>query len=606
MNGPFNHLPRPTRREWGAVVALLAIQAGLMGSSAWIHSPSVDEIGHLPAGISHWQLGRFELYRVNPPLVRMVAALPLALASPEVDWSAFSEYPGARAEWGVGMMFLNANGPRSFLLFAIARWACIPFSLIGGLVCHRWARELYGPAAGLMALVLWVFCPNVLTFGAMITPDAGAASLGVLACYAFRRWLLRPDWPRAVLTGFALGLAELTKLTWIGLFPLWPLLWLLQRRDRGTWRRQLGPLALILATAVYTINLGYRFEGTGARLDSFRFVSITLGGHGVEAPGNRFAGTALGRIPVPLPANYVRGADIQKWDFDRKLPSYLRGEWRIGGWWYYYLYGLGVKTPLGTLALVGLALGLSVARPRLYARWRDEATLLAPSVLVLTLVSSQTGFNHHLRYVLPALPFLFIWASKTARSITLGSRRLAAVVVLCATATVASSLAVYPHTMSYFHELAGGPTNGAAHLADSNVDWGQDLLLLKAWQDRHPEAGPMRVAVYHPFLDQLCELAGIRTEGWPPSGPPPAPAPRRRSDEEYGPIPGWYAVGVTLPHYDSMPERAKDTIGLYPYLGYFAYFEPVARIGYSINIYHITSAQAESVRQRLGLRPLAL
>ena len=70
MNGPFNHLPRPTRREWGAVVALLAIQAGLMGFSAWIHSPSVDEIGHLPAGISHWQLGRFELYRVGTsPLI---------------------------------------------------------------------------------------------------------------------------------------------------------------------------------------------------------------------------------------------------------------------------------------------------------------------------------------------------------------------------------------------------------------------------------------------------------------------------------------------------------------------------------------------------------
>jgi hypothetical protein len=45
--------------------------------------------------------------------------------------------------------------------------------------------------------------------------------------------------------------------------------------------------------------------------------------------------------------------------------------------------------------------------------WRDEAVLLSPGLL-LAPVSSQTGFNHHLRYVLPALPFLFVWAGRVA------------------------------------------------------------------------------------------------------------------------------------------------------------------------------------------------
>ena len=54
---------------------ILASHAVLLAVSATIHSPVWDEIGHLPAGLSHWQFGNFEAYRVNPTVERMVAAL---------------------------------------------------------------------------------------------------------------------------------------------------------------------------------------------------------------------------------------------------------------------------------------------------------------------------------------------------------------------------------------------------------------------------------------------------------------------------------------------------------------------------------------------------
>lgn len=53
---------------------------------------------------------------------------------------------------------------------------------------------------------------------------------------------------------------------------------------------------------------------------------------------------------------------------------------------------------------------------------------------------------------------------------------LATTVAIAFTASIGSALATYPHTLSYFNELAGGPLNGPAHLLDANVDWGQDLL----------------------------------------------------------------------------------------------------------------------------------
>jgi hypothetical protein len=45
---------------------------------------------------------------------------------------------------------------------------------------------------------------------------------------------------------------------------------------------------------------------------------------------------------------------------------------------------------------------------------------------------------------------------------------------------VASSLWIYPHSLSYFNEAIGGPLNGAEHLLGSNLDWGQDLRYLSA------------------------------------------------------------------------------------------------------------------------------
>ena len=49
------------------------------------------------------------------------------------------------------------------------------FSLIGGLFCFAWSRELWqSNSAGLISLTLWCFEPNILAHGELITPDCAA------------------------------------------------------------------------------------------------------------------------------------------------------------------------------------------------------------------------------------------------------------------------------------------------------------------------------------------------------------------------------------------------------------------------------------------------
>jgi cellulose synthase/poly-beta-1,6-N-acetylglucosamine synthase-like glycosyltransferase len=93
----------------------------------------------------------------------------------------------------------------------------------------------------------------------------------------------------------------------------------------------------------------------------------------------------------------------------------------------------------------------------------------------------------------------------------------------------------------------------------------------------------------------------------PPSGPPdPGDGPPRNS-AAVGPLPGWYAVSVSLLKGLEFSlwtgDGGRQFVGR-PGFTYFQEFEPVARAGYSIYIYHLSIDDVNPVRRRLGLDPL--
>jgi len=584
---------------WRVFAGLAVIHVVLLGYQAVWHSPTKNENAHLVAGLSHWRFQRFDLYRVNPPLVRTWAALPVVVLTHEEDWRSYSLRPTKRREAAVGEAFAEANGPWHLWLITFARWTCIPFSLLGGWICGRWAMRLYGVPSGIVAMVLWFFSPMVLGHASLITADAHSAALGLAAMYCVWNWLSAPTGSSAFLAGVAFGLAQLAKHTLVALYPVVCILGLAFTIGNAKRRRTYCQLVVVCVVSLLVLNLGYLFEGSFEPLRNYRFqtqlfTGLEVGKIPEDGAPNRFEGAFVDEIPVPVPANYLQGIDTQRRDFERlRDGSYLRGTWQDRGWWHWYLCAFSFKTPLGTIALLALAVGMSVFCRWSKTRWRDELFVWLSAFAILALVSSQTGFSIHYRYMFPALPFLFIGISKVARvfeirPVTQKRRATAAMVVVLLTWSVGSSLWAYPHSLSYFNELAGGPRGGGEHLLDSNIDWGQDLLYLKRWLDKHPEALPSEAACYGACAPGF---AGIRHVP-----PPPRPDAGRRgpqSADELGPQPGWYAVSVNN-------IRSHDRK-----YAYFLRFEPTAMAGYSIYIYHITLAEANRVRQELGLPELA-
>lgn len=545
----------------------------LIGIGAIRHSPTFDEPAHFASGWSHWELGRFDLYQVNPPLVRMVATIPSRIMGKRLLLGSYAA--GPRPEFAAGREFLEVN-PVWALTFA--RWACVPFGLLGAWVCYQWSTDLYGSRSGLLAVAIWCFSPTVLAHAQLITPDLGAAAMGIAAAYLYWRWLAAPGWGRCVCAGFVLGLAALTKSTLIFLFPLWPLLWIVYRTPWGCMFRREGlRLSCLLLVALFVVHAGYGFEGSFKPLKDHHFVSRTLGGDeqffDVKTTGNRFSDHWLGVVPVPLPRSYLLGMDMQRRELEERKWSYLHGEWRLGGWWYYYLHALMVKEPLGLFGLAGMAL---MRRPKIPCR--DELVVVCPMLFLFAFVSSQTGFNHHYRYVLPALPFFFILVSgvvaKPPSDTTDSRRRLlrSSIVGVLIGWFVFSSLFVYPHSLSYFNEIAGGPLGGPKHLLGSSTDWGQDLYYLREWLDEHPDVDDFSLAWTATLIDPaLVDIHAVR----PPSlvqwqaNLEHSPA-RQRAERR------WYLLSVN---------ELYDNSDRY---SYFREIAPTTTVAYTIYVYHVS------------------
>ncbi len=89
-----------------------------------------------------------------------------------------------------------------------------------------------------------------------------------------------------------------------------------------------------------------------------------------------------------------------------------------------------------------------------------------------------------IRYLLPALPFLVIFAAGSGVRDDVGHGRLTAGLgVWC----VVSALSYHPHYMPYFNELIGPRVNAYRFVADSNLDWEDRSYDIARFRAEHPE-----------------------------------------------------------------------------------------------------------------------
>jgi len=455
--------------EWTLASLLLLCLAAQLAVAIRADGMTVDEMVYIGCGYRHLVHSDFRMNPEQPPVAKMWAALPLlALHLEEPD------PPIGDDQIGWPDRFLHeVNRTRPILGYARIAIACGTMLLAG--VVWRWARRLYGGEVGLGALAVCAFHPSLLAHGHLATTDLLSALTFLLASWSFWHWSRMPRPPLALAVAASIGVAVTTRFTaWLLplVFAALLLPWM-RGRDRAAAARHIALLAAIGAVVVPLVIwavYGFHYAPWPGE-SAARAVDPSLG-----IPGQIVARLQEWRA---LPEAYLEGLRFQLEHNRQGHWGYLLGE-SGSAWRHYYLVACVVKNTPGFLLLTGLVLAsLPRWRPRLIA---GEAELhwLLPAVTVFA-VASLARIQLGERYVLAVYPYVILLvgsAAATARTWRGGRFVLAAALVLH---MVPAVLATRHGYLMYFNRLAGGPLGGHRVLADSNLDWGQDLPRLARW-----------------------------------------------------------------------------------------------------------------------------
>src|SRR3954447_17985951 len=83
---------------------------------------------------------------------------------------------------------------------------------------------MFGASAGLLALALLVFEPNILANGALITTDVAESCFLFASVYTFYRYVKKPSANRIQICGLSVGLAWASKHSGVLVGPILMLL----------------------------------------------------------------------------------------------------------------------------------------------------------------------------------------------------------------------------------------------------------------------------------------------------------------------------------------------------------------------------------------------
>ena len=487
----------PASRAWKrpalvalTVLFLLAIFATELISTVRQESLTWDEGAHIFAGYMTWKTFDYGLNPEHPPLMKLLATVPLLdlpLKIPVVGHRFFKEeaYFGGRS-----LLYGNAPAFSADDLILRTRLPIAAVALLLGLLVFLCGQEMFGTGAGLMALAILIFEPNVVAHGAFVTTDMGVSCFLLATVYAFYRYTKEPTWGRMALTGVATGLALATKHSAILIVPILILLALteLGLPDRLTplftfsdKRKKLARLAramaVIGALSLFVLWAFYGFRYS-ARPDGLKLDPSLVDYVRPLKPSEAQSLLLAARFHL-LPEAYLYGlADVR--GLANTMASYIFGKVYEHGVWFYFPSVLVIKSTLGFLGL--LVVSLAAVALRQVRRTRELLFLAIPPVFYFY-VASHSGLNIGARHILPVYVFCCVLAAAGAYAWARHNRRIAYAVAALLFVHAASSLHAYPNYIAYSNELWGGPKETYKTLTDT--DWAQELKATKTYVDQH-------------------------------------------------------------------------------------------------------------------------
>jgi len=469
-----------------AILVLVQFAAGF--DAARKNSQTYDEAVHIAAGYSYWKTGDFRMNATDhPPFVKLIAAAPLALfLRPDFIPPSHPLRSDLNAnQFNAGNHFLYKNRIPAERILMASRTAMLFMSALFSVGFFLMLRRLYDDITALFALLFWVFCPSVFANTFLVTTDFAAAAFYFMTFYFLYKTFEQRGKPEnqisfmtAAISGITAGLALASKFSSILILPSVAIIW-----------------AIIFATG----GNGYILKDTTPheakpQKTQIKFTNLT-------AVLVVFSVTAFLTIWMTYffkedISLYFDGLDkiISNAAGEKPRPAYLMGSRAIGGWRYYFLATLFLKTPLAVIiaAIIFIISALKNPDGKTHIK-RDAIFWGIPSLIFFAAASfSKIQIGH--RHILPVYPLLIIWAGAGVSQLIRRKKALKIIAALVMTASViAEFFLIHPWQISYISSVVfpgafPPPTatwtstlqrrqtaGGEMYLLDSNFDWGQGL-----------------------------------------------------------------------------------------------------------------------------------
>jgi 4-amino-4-deoxy-L-arabinose transferase-like glycosyltransferase len=531
-------------------VLLVAIAVARIVATYRVFNQTFDEPAHIASGIEWLDEGQYRYEHQHPPLARIAAALGPYLAG--------IRSTGLKSVWdeGNGMLY---TGGRYFRTLALARMGILPFFVIACALVWSWSRRLFGTRTALASTLLFTMLPPILAHSGLATTDMACATFVFASAYAFSRWLERPGWWQSLFLGATTALAALSKFSSLVFVPacmlaVLLLYWPIERPPLAAFRREAvgRTVSLIFAAAVLFLAIwaGYRFSVGRVAAEDRPHETI-----------DRFLPES--RLPA---YEFFDGIGEVEYHNTRGHESWLLGEYRNDGWWYFFPVVIAVKTPIAFLLLCFIGYFRLARQSIKKARWQE----LVPGAcaLAILLVCMQSRIDLGVRHILPIYPLLAMIAGLGLTGLLragAASKAAAAWGLVLALWLVVSSVGAHPDYLAYFNELASGKPE--YFLAESDLDWGQDLQRLG---NKLKELGVQEVSLAY-FGTAIPARHGL-----------PAFKPLRA----YQRTTGWVAVSLHMMTIQAvMTQQARGTPAT-P-VSWLDWERPVTRVGKSIDLYYV-------------------
>lgn len=206
-------------RRWIAptlAIVLLGYMAIAMITAARQQSPTFDEPAYVGAAATYLEHRSLQLNFEHPPLAKLATAIGLSFH--DINLGHFEKYENikhvfsAQTAYTVGKHVLYGPGHDANRILFLARLPMILLTLAFGLVVFAFAKDLFGLTAGLFALGLYAFSPDIIAHGSLATNDVPVAGFLLTTVWLLWRSQNAPM-PYLLLAGVAFGCALATKMT---------------------------------------------------------------------------------------------------------------------------------------------------------------------------------------------------------------------------------------------------------------------------------------------------------------------------------------------------------------------------------------------------------